>query len=48
MLIKTINRQAAIKKKFIRDNEVSYMTKALRKAVMKKSKLEKPAKPRQF
>ena len=31
---------ASMKKKFVRANEVPYMTKALRKAIMKRSELE--------
>ena len=38
--MKTLNRHAPMKKKFVRANEVSYMTKALRKAIMKRSELE--------
>ena len=37
--MKTLNRHA--KKKFLRANEVPYMTKALRKAIMKRSELER-------
>ena len=38
--MKTLNRHAPMKKKFVRANEVPYMTKALRKAIMKRSELE--------
>ena len=38
--MKTLNRPAPMKKKFARENEVPYMTKALRKAIMKRSELE--------
>ena len=38
--MKTCNRHAPMKKKFVRANEVPYMTKALRKAIMKRSELE--------
>ena len=38
--IKNPNRHAPIKKKLVRANEVSYMTKALRKAIMKRSELK--------
>ena len=38
--LKTLNRHAPIKKKFVRANDVPYMTKALRKAIMKRSELE--------
>ena len=38
--MKTLNRHAPMKKKFIRANEVPYMIEALRKAIMKRSKLE--------
>ena len=34
--MKALNRYATMKKKFVRANEVSYMTIALRKAIMKK------------
>ena len=35
-----LNKHAPLKKKFIRANNASYMTKNLRKAIMKRSKLE--------
>ena len=38
--MKTLNRHAPMKKRFFRANEVPYMTKALRKAIMQRSKLE--------
>ena len=38
--MKTLNRHAPMKNKFVGANEVPYMTKALRKAIMKKSELE--------
>ena len=38
--MKALNRHAPLKKKFVRANEVRYMTKALRKAIMKRSELE--------
>ena len=38
--MKTLKRHVPMKKKFVRANEVSYMTKTLRKAVMKRSELE--------
>ena len=38
--MKTLNRYAPMKKTFVRANEVPYMTKALRKAIMKRSELE--------
>ena len=38
--MKILNRHAPMKKKFVRANEVPYMTKALRKAIMKRSELE--------
>ena len=38
--IKTLNRHVPMKKKFVRANEVPYMTKALRKAIMNRSGLE--------
>ena len=37
---KVLNNHAPLKKKFIRANHVPYMTKALRKAIMKRSQLE--------
>ena len=36
-----LNRHASIKKKVIRASEAPYVTKALRKAIMKRSQLEK-------
>ena len=38
--MKTLNRHAPIKKKFVRANDLPYMTKARRKAIMKRSELE--------
>ena len=38
--MKTLSRHAPMKKKFFRANKVLYMTKALRKAIMKRSELE--------
>ena len=38
--ITILNRHAPLKKKILRSNEVSYMTKCLRKAIMKRSQLE--------
>ena len=38
--LKVLNKHAALKKKFIRINHVPYMTKNLRKAIMKRSQLE--------
>ena len=38
--MKTLNRHALMKKKFVRANEVPFMIKVLRKAVMKRSELE--------
>ena len=38
--MKTLNIHAPMKKKFVRANEVPYMTKALRKAIMKRSEFE--------
>ena len=38
--MKTLNRHALMKKKFVRANEVPYMTKALRKVIMKTSELK--------
>ena len=38
--MKTFNRYAPMEKKFVRANEVPYMTKALRKAIMQWSELE--------
>ena len=35
-----VNRHAPIKNKFVRTNEVPYMTKALRKAIIKRFELE--------
>ena len=39
--IDVLNRHASIKKKVIRANHAPYVTKALRKAIMKRSQLEK-------
>lgn len=39
-LTKTLNRYAAMKKKFFRANGVPYMPKALRKAIIKRSGLK--------
>ena len=38
--MKTLNRHAPMKKKSVTTNEVPYMTKALRKVIMKRSELE--------
>ena len=38
--LKVLNNHAPLKKKFIRANHASYMTKNLRKAIMKRSQLE--------
>ena len=38
--LKVLNKYAPLKKKFIRANHVPYMTKNLRKAIMKRSQLE--------
>ena len=38
--LKVLNNHAPLKKKFIRANHVPYMTKALRKAIKKRSQLE--------
>ena len=38
--MKTLSRHAPMKKKFVRANEVAYMTKALRKVIMKRPELE--------
>ena len=38
--LKVLNQHAPLKKKFIRANHVPYMTKNLRKAIMKRSQLE--------
>ena len=38
--MKTLDRHAPMKKKFVRTNEIPYMTKALRKEIMKRSVLE--------
>ena len=35
-----LNKHAPLKKKFVRRNQASYMTKKLRKAIMKRSELE--------
>ena len=40
IFLKTLNKYAPLKKKKIRANQVPYMTKALRKAIMKRSELE--------
>ena len=39
-LLKVLNKHAPSKKKFIRVNHALYMTKNLRKAIMKRSQLE--------
>ena len=39
-VLKVLNKHATLKKKFIRANHVPYMTKNLRKAIMKRSQLE--------
>ena len=41
VFIGVLNRHAPIRKKVIRANHVPYVTKALRKAIMKRSQLEK-------
>ena len=41
VFIDVLNRHASIKKKVIRANHAPYVTKALRKAIMKRSQLEK-------
>ena len=41
VFIDVLNRHALIKKKVIRANHAPYVTKALRKAIMKRSQLEK-------
>ena len=38
--LKILNKHAPIKRRFIRANDVPYMTKALRKAIMRRSQLE--------
>ena len=38
--LKVLNKHTPLKKKFIRANHVPYMTKNLRKAIMKRSQLE--------
>ena len=38
--MKTLNRHAPMKRKLVRANEVLYMTRALRKAITKRSELE--------
>ena len=38
--MKTLSRHAPMNKKFVRANEVPYMTKALRKSILKRSELE--------
>ena len=38
--MKTLSRHALMKKKFVRANELPYMTKTLRKAIMERSELE--------
>ena len=40
IFMKTLNRHAPMKKKFVRPNEVPYMTKVLRKEIMKRSERE--------
>ena len=40
IFLETLNVHAPIKKKLLRANHVPYMTKALRKAIMKRSELE--------
>ena len=40
ILLEILNIHAPIKKKLLRANQVPYMTKALRKAIMKRSELE--------
>ena len=41
VFIDVLNRHALIKNKVIRANHARYVTKALRKAIMKRSRLEK-------
>ena len=41
VFIDVFNRHAPIKKKVIRANHATYVTKALRKAIMRRSQLEK-------
>ena len=41
VFIDVLNRHALIKNKVIRTNHARYVTKALRKAIMKRSQLEK-------
>ena len=41
VFIDVFNRRAPIKKKVIRANHATYVTKALRKAIMRRSQLEK-------
>ena len=38
--MKTLNKHAPMKNKVVRANEISYMTRPLRKAIMKRSELE--------
>ena len=40
IFLETLNVHAPIKKKLLRANHVPYMTKALRKAIMKRSELK--------
>ena len=40
MKLSILNKHAPLKKKVVRANHVPYMTKALRKAIMKRSALE--------
>ena len=38
--MKTLNRHVSMKKKFVRANEVTYITKALQRAIMKRFEVE--------
>ena len=38
--MKTLNKHAPMKNKVVRANEISYMTRPLRKAIMKRFELE--------
>ena len=38
--MKTLNKHAPMKNKVVRANEISYMTRPLRKTIMKRSELE--------
>ena len=41
VFMKVLNRHAPLKKKMLRANHLSYMSKTLRKAIMRRSYLEK-------